>query len=226
MAHKFLSRLEILLEKLTGKRTYGSEEEVRPEIDTSSLQKGARKYDKIVSVYNWFFTLQLKWYDSLLEKYPSVFAGCHSACDIGCGTGAFGMSLAGKGLKVTGVDLSRDMTRACCRNGLNCVIADAVTALPFRDRSFDAVSAAFFIHGFSAVHRKYIYEQCRRVARKVIVFHDYNTRRNPLIDFIEYLEGSDYHNFILSAPEEMSSYFSSVEVLPAGRYNNWYVCQP
>ncbi len=64
--------------------------------------------------------------------------------DVGCGTGNYTLDLAGKGLEVTGIDISKPMLERArakaARRGLTVrfVEADALD-LPFRDGIFDAV---------------------------------------------------------------------------------------
>jgi len=58
--------------------------------------------------------------------------------DVGCGTGAYTNSTTQHRWTATGIDVSEDMLRFARQRGLEVVRADAA-ALPFDDKSFDAV---------------------------------------------------------------------------------------
>jgi len=73
-------------------------------------------------------------------------AGC---LEIGVGTGRFALPLACAGIRMSGVDISRDMLGRLLQNSTNArvdvCLADA-TMLPFRDASFDAAIAVHVLH--------------------------------------------------------------------------------
>lgn len=64
--------------------------------------------------------------------------------DAGCGEGYYTAALAGRGLQVAGVDISKEGIQACCRRSKTlpwCVAS--VADLPYMDHSFDAVLSVF-----------------------------------------------------------------------------------
>ncbi len=66
--------------------------------------------------------------------------------DVGCGTGAVGVALRGRAVRVTGCDLSTGMLVRARRNVPDLgVVQASATALPFRDRAFDVASASFVL---------------------------------------------------------------------------------
>jgi hypothetical protein len=71
-----------------------------------------------------------------------------------------------------------------------------------------------------------MYAEMSRVARRLVVFHDYNANRSLLTDFAEWLEGGDYFEFIQTAQSEMERSFPSVRVIDVGPHAAWYVCVP
>lgn len=80
---------------------------------------------------------------ALVAAAPVPLAG-RRVLDLGAGTGVAGRAaLAAGARRVVGVDLSEGMLRR--GHGGSPVVADAV-ALPFRDRSFDLVVAAFCLN--------------------------------------------------------------------------------
>jgi hypothetical protein len=71
-----------------------------------------------------------------------------------------------------------------------------------------------------------MYAEMGRIARKLVVFHDYNQRRSIVTDLVEWLEGGDYFGFIQKARAEMKDRFLDVRVLDVGKRAAWYVCVP
>lgn len=80
--------------------------------------------------------------DELVDRSPVPFAGL-DVLDLGAGTGA--VSRAASGARVVAVDSALGMLRADRAARPPAVAGDAL-ALPFRDRSFDAVVAAFSLN--------------------------------------------------------------------------------
>lgn len=91
--------------------------------------------------------------------------------DVACGTGNYALALAGSGVQIVGVDLSRTMlsaARAKC-NLLRMAVADAV-ALPFPAASFQAAVCILAVHHFGDPTR--VFAEVRRVMRsgRFVVF--------------------------------------------------------
>ena len=185
-----------------------------------------RLFNRVSFFYNWFFPHQVRWYGNIIEHNREFLEGNSSFLDVGCGTGAFAYALREKGFSVTGVDRAASMVRQGHKKNLPCIIGDIFSGLPFKDKTFSAVSAAYVAHGFPAEQRILLYRECARIARNLVLFHDFNQTRRLSITMIEKLEGSDYVNFIRSVPEEMTYVFSSVSVIETGPVNNWYLCIP
>lgn len=130
-----------------------------------------------------------------------------------------------EGFQVTSTDRSWPMLRYARRRGLPSAVGDGTATLPFKDKSFDLVCAAFVAHGMDREKRSRLYLEARRCAVKGVLFQDFNDRRHCLIDLIEKFEGSDYFNFIEAVPGEMEEYFFSVEVIPVSSFLSWYLCR-
>ena len=149
-----------------------------------------------------------------------------SVLDIGCGTGAFSASFSTLGHDVTGVDIAEKMIKYALKRGVKSLYGNVVDGLNFPDKSFDMVMSALVVHGLDREKRKKLLEEAARLSRGIVLFHDYNSKRNKFISIIEYLEDGDYFNFIENGLSEMKGIFSKVKVIPVRKYNNWYVCTP
>lgn len=120
--------------------------------------------------------------------------------DIGCGAGFLANSLAAEGHQVTGVDMSRGSLRVARARSVAAAsyrVADAY-ALPFRDGSFDAVTALDFLEHVTSPERAIA--EAARVLRPggLFFFHTFN--RNPLAWLIV-IKGLEW--FVRNTPERM-----------------------
>jgi ubiquinone/menaquinone biosynthesis C-methylase UbiE len=104
-----------------------------------------------------------------------------TALDVGTGTGRAAFAITKAGVQVTGMDASREMLNVARAHALeNSIVVNFLPgdahALPFADRSFDAVtSLRMLMH--TPDWRRCIREMCR-VARRRVIF-DYP----PLVSF-------------------------------------------
>lgn len=199
-----------------------------------------RIFSGIALVYGLFFDRQRRHYDAVLTGVESALGlPAHaSVLDVGCGTGALCSVLNDRGFVVTGVDPVRRMLDIAARklagastakppaNPVRLVQASVLERLPFADKSFDLAIASYVAHGLSEPDRKIMYAEMSRVARHLVVFHDYNANRSLLTDIAEWLEGGDYFEFIQTAQSEMEQSFPSVRVIDVGPHAAWYVCVP
>lgn len=153
-----------------------------------------------------------------------------TAIDIGCGTGALCSVLSAKGMTVTGIDLAGNMLEVARKKPENSQVrfiqANVLEGLPFEDKSFDIAISSHVAHGLKAGDRKRMYAEMSRVARELVIIHDYNDKRSLLTSVVEWLEGGDYFNFIQQAEWEMKTCFPDVRVINVGTRANWYICKP
>ena len=205
-----------------------------------SDSRSNRIFSGIAPLYGLFFDRQRRHYGAVLTSVQNMLAlpARATILDVGCGTGALVSILSDRGFEVTGVDPVRGMLDIAARklagastdkptgNPVALVQASVLERLPFDDKSFDVAIASYVAHGLSAPERKVMYAEMSRVARRLVVFHDYNANRSLLTDFAERLEGGDYFAFIKIARAEMEQSFRSVRVVDVGPHAAWYLCVP
>lgn len=191
-----------------------------------------RLFDRIAPFYRLFFGVQARMYRRFFQRYgrsvPIPAGG--RVLDVGCGTGALVCALRKLGYEAQGMDGAPRMARWARklngRNGSSFVIADALSALPFKDKSFDAVTASYVLHGLRTEARVNLLGEAARLAKSTVLIHDFSARPSCLIDFVERLEGSDYRRFVRYGRSEMEGVFTDVRVIDAGFGVAWYVCTP
>ncbi len=192
------------------------------------LVKHANLFNRIAFAYKWFFKSQVKFYSEIILNNISelqINEG-DTILDIGCGTGAFAFSFKKQGYDVTGVDFAFSMIKEANKKKIRSITADAVAGLPFRDKSFDYVVSAFVAHGLSAHYREKLFLESSRLARKYVLYHDFNRKRRFFIDLIETLEGGSYFSFIKNGQSLMKDVFKDVNIINVTPNNAWYICRP
>lgn len=191
-------------------------------------QRHARLFQRISVPYAWFFAGQTRSYSACFEIGRGFLpdpAG-KLALDLGCGTGAFTAALRAEGWDVSGVDVAHGMIEQARSKGVGCTVGDVLKGLAYPDRTFDLVSAAYVAHGLRTDDRIALFREAKRLSRGVVLFHDYTAGRHLPTSIIEYLEGGDYFNFILTGLDDMRSVFTDVRVVRVGKRAAWYVCVP
>jgi ubiquinone/menaquinone biosynthesis C-methylase UbiE len=147
--------------------------------------------------------------------------------DIGCGTGAFCYALNEHDYNVTGIDVAPSMIKQAKeytrKVKINFIVDDVLTILDFKNKSFDIVISSYVAHGMNKADRKKLYQESARLAKDMIIFHDYNMKRSLITDIAEWLEGGDYFNFINIAESEMREYFGKVKVINVRKSAAWYI---
>lgn len=199
------------------------------------MESGERRqaiglFNLIAPIYAKFFNYQVSYYKNIIKKTSRYLNSPEklSVLDIGCGTGALCRSLNELNIKVTGVDRASVMIKQAKRlnAGINITFEEGnvLDGLKYKDKEFDIVIASYVAHGLHKEHRRKLYLEASRLAKQIVVFHDYNSERAVLTNVVEWLEGGDYFNFITTAQSEMEDYFSSVEVVDVDKRAAWYIC--
>ncbi|MGH0052301.1 MAG: class I SAM-dependent methyltransferase, partial [Sphaerochaetaceae bacterium] len=171
-------------------------------------KRSIRIFNLIAPIYGLFFTYQKNRYSKNLEAMQGKLdlSNYHSIIDVGCGTGALCNVLGTLGLKVTGVDSASRMLSIAKQKTNNPNIAfyeaDLLQGCSFKDNQFDIAIASYVAHGIEREQRKKLYREMSRIARHLVIIHDYNQRRSVMTSLIEWLEGGDYFHFINHAETE------------------------
>ena len=199
---------------------------------TTDNKKHIELFNRIAPVYRIFYPLQVLSYSKLLQVNRDLLA-VHDGgriLDVGCGTGALTYSLKMMNFDVIGIDASPAMIeqarRANRHAGIAFMVSDISGGFDFESKSFDLVIGSYIAHGLSEHDRIKLFKESKRLAKEQIIFHDFNQKRSIFIDFVEWLEGGDYFNFISTGSQEMEKIFSSVRVIEMGQFVSWYLCTP
>jgi SAM-dependent methyltransferase len=102
--------------------------------------------------------------------------------DVGCASGdmaAYLSSRLARPVLTVGVDVKR-LHLAEAPSVVRPVVADA-WRLPFRDRSFDVVTASLFLHHFDAADLGRLLRELARPARRALVVSDHARARVPFV---------------------------------------------
>lgn len=155
------------------------------------------------------------WILEKLAKYKKTNA---QILDVGCGGGFLSNALAREGYKITGVDLSAESIEVAKRYDttmtVQYIVADAYR-LPFKDQSFDVITAMDFLEHIEEPARAI--HEFSRVLRSggVFIFHTFN--RNWLaglviIKLVEWLVRNTPKRMhilrLFIKPKELSAYCS------------------
>lgn len=192
------------------------------------MSKRKSIFSYIAPIYSLFYKSQKKNFLDSIDRAKELIdiSNYESVIDIGCGTGALADALREKGLEVTGIDSEQimiDIANERLGNGAECTQADLIQGLPYQDNSFDVAISSYVAHGFEFAGREILFAEMKRVARKVVILHDFNKTRSLIVTILELLEGSDYFNFIRDIEDEMNNYFGNVRVIEVGKRANWYI---
>lgn len=188
-----------------------------------------RLFDNISPVYHFLYARQRKHYQRYYkEKIDCNLSRFSSVLDVGCGSGAMASIFSDLGLRTFGVDQSLGMLRVAKRqpenHKLTLIQNGAVDGLPFRDKSFDVIIAAYMAHGIKTEMRLKLYSEMKRVGRHLAILHDYSAERSLITTVVEYAEGGDYFNFIKVIRDELAQNFGNLEVVPLEKRATCYIC--
>lgn len=186
-------------------------------------------FNKISSIYGLFYNIQLKNFETIFYKIQNELKlnSYKNVIDIGCGTGALCNVLNKYGLIVTGIDPALGMIETANKRkhdmDIKFIQANVLEKLPFEYNSFDIAISSFVAHGLNKKERMIMYDEMNRVSKQLIIIYDYNEHRSLLIDFIEWIEGGDYFNFIKEIKSELEERFGKISIVNANIRSSLYI---
>ena len=141
--------------------------------------------------------------------------------DVGCGTGAWGASLAQLGANVSGVDMSEKMIAQAREKHpeIQFYHGDAKDLSLFEDNQFDLLTASYVLHGTKQEMRTRMLNEMKRIASRYVVVHDFYGRTAVFTRFLEFMERSDYINFKKNFATEMQGMFNKIKITECGEDN-------
>ena len=145
---------------------------------------------------------------NLLDEKIKI-SGKH-VLDIGTGTGAWAEMFRMKGAEqVQGIDFSHKMLEVSRKKhpGISFSSGDAENLVGIDDNSFDIVTASYVLHGVKKDRRKKILAEMKRISKENVIIHDFLGRTSLFLQFLEFMERSDYKNFKRSFCNELKSLF-------------------
>jgi len=124
--------------------------------------------------------------------------------DMATGTGILAAAFNERGHSVKGLDFSRKLLKRAKKKFKNIEFEnfDLINLSEIRSNSYDIVTTGYLLHGVSPEFRKYIIENMARIAKKYVIVFDYCCDGGWLVRLIEWIEGSDYMEFISSPIKE------------------------
>jgi SAM-dependent methyltransferase len=113
---------------------------------------------------HWWYQGMFAITQRIMETHLCPAAGSRPRIlDAGCGTGG-GMLFLSRHGPVTGLDISSEAVRYCCKRGLKYVVRGSVLALPFFGEAFDLVTS-FDILYFKEIDDRVALQEASRVLR-------------------------------------------------------------
>ena len=191
------------------------------------MSKGV--FHLIAPIYGLFYNYQVRYYRRIIKenKESFDFKGYKNVVDIGFGTGALCKVLSEQGLSVTGVEPIERMVQIAKRKNFDidaqCIKADVLEGLPVEDNKFELSIASYVAHGMEKEDRLKMYREMARVTKKKMIIYDYNSNRRLANDFVEWLEGGDYFNFIKVVQDEIVEEFGNVKKIDVDKRAAWYI---
>ena len=146
--------------------------------------------------------------------------------DLGTGTGAWAEMFRLRGAKkVHGVDFSVKMLEAGKRKHpeISFVNGDAENLFEIDDNSFDIVTASYVLHGVKENKRRKMLEEMNRISKEYVVIHDFAGRTSPFLQFLEYMERSDYKNFKKGFCDELKNIFPETKKIDSINGSGLYI---
>jgi SAM-dependent methyltransferase len=153
------------------------------------------------------------------KAFETILTYCNidnvSVLDIGCGTGIWSSFFLPHCSKIHGIDFSEKLLKKAKANIENPKISfellSAFDIDKFPEKTFDIITASFFFHGLLSDERVEILHKVRNIGKRYLIVSDYGDKIPIIPKIMEFIEQSDYKNFISSFEKECSLVFGNVK---------------
>ncbi|NPV01328.1 MAG: class I SAM-dependent methyltransferase [Brevinematales bacterium] len=206
-----------------------------------NLDERVKRYDRTAFIYRLLFKRQTEYFRALIDAnagHMELNPG-DKVLDMGCGNGSLCLALAERGYDVNGVEASHKMIdtardirhRHKKKNPFTNLLiqflwGDIVAGLPADDKSFEAVFIAGTAHSMDSEHRRLMFREARRLAKKQVIIIDYTGKKSFQNRFYNWLEKSEPEDFIRHGAAEMNEEFRWVNEVPYDERFSLYICKP
>ena len=192
-------------------------------------KKSRKLFDRLSPFYARLFERQRKNYTKIFRDMDQCnISHFSSILDVGCGSGAMASVMSEMGLRTFALDHSLGMLTVAKSRLENRTVrfcrGSVESGLPFPEKSFDIVIAAFVAHGLDASQRLILYQEMRRVGKHLVILHDYNGVKSLTTSIAEIAEGGDYFNFIRNVKPELMNFFGNLEIVETEKRSCCYIC--
>jgi len=146
--------------------------------------------------------------------------------DVGCGTGAWLTSIAKhNSAECVGADFSDKMLKEAKAKhpDFRFEKTRAEDLSIFQDNEFDIVTASYVLHGVKKEPRSKMLKEMKRVAKEFVVIHDFYGKTAPFVQFLEFMERSDYKYFKKNFGKEMNSHFEEAKMIDTETGTGLYI---
>jgi len=152
-----------------------------------------------------------------------------SVLDLATGTGILAGAFALRGHSVKGVDIAEKMLKRARKKfpKISFEHFDLSQLDSIKAASSDIVTIGYFLHGANPDFRMQVLSEAARIAAKYVIIFDYCCKGNWLVDFIEWIEGSHYNQFVsLPRGQELAQVGLQVECeLNLSDYGSVWLCR-
>lgn len=174
-------------------------------------------FDFVAGFYDYLELLSVaRWTrSSAFESLNHLNINGKSILDMGCGTGNWSKILYDQGGRVVGFDYSTKMIKyAQIRQNPEIFFYqdDVMNIDKIPSDSYQLISAAFVLHGFSHQQRMWILQQINRICREGVIVFDFYKKIPWIAELIEIFEGSHYTDFIQNFQHELRDIFPLTRV--------------
>jgi ubiquinone/menaquinone biosynthesis C-methylase UbiE len=154
-------------------------------------------------------------YQKTFDKMQSVFsiAGM-TVLDIGTGTGAWAAMYEKNGSgHIKAIDFAPNMLSESKKKypNIDFALGNAEDLINFPDNSMDIVTASYVLHGVKSEKRAKMLSEMKRVAKKYVIINDFIGKTPPFVQFLEFMEQSDYKHFKLHFEHELQNFFDKTD---------------